>query len=365
MLDLFAPIKCLLQEEPVRIDNVVFRLYSRVTVLLLLVCTILVTAKQYIGEPISCMTDASIDKDPVNAYCWIYSTFTVSRHLKGVPGKGVASAGVGQALPDDEARHHRYYQWVCFVLGLQAILFYVPRALWGIWERGTIGLLSRDLASPFLRDVWTDERKQRLVEYFVRTNLHDHNFYAMRFFVCELLNFLNSVGQIYLLDWFLEGQFRRYGPLVTALVTEENPRDRVDPMARLFPKVTKCTIHTFGPAGSVQTHDALCVLPLNVVNEKIFVILWFWLAFLAGAGGLAVIYRIIVFSQPWARMYLLRGAARVLEKSKAERVVRVFHFGDWFLLHQLAQNVNPIVYRELVNEIAEAFTTKRLADFVA
>jgi hypothetical protein len=89
----------------------------------------------------------------------------------------------------------------------------------------------------------------------------------------------------------LEGQFRRYGPLVTALVTEENPRDRVDPMARLFPKVTKCTIHTFGPAGSVQTHDALCVLPLNVVNEKIFVILWFWLAFLAGAGGLAVIYR--------------------------------------------------------------------------
>jgi len=79
--------------------------------------------------------------------------------------------------------------------------------------------------------------------------------------------------------------------LVTALVTEENPRDRVDPMARLFPKVTKCTIHTFGPAGSVQTHDALCVLPLNVVNEKIFVILWFWLAFLAGAGGLAVIYR--------------------------------------------------------------------------
>lgn len=52
------------------------------------------------------------DKDPVNAYCWIYSTFTVSRHLKGIPGRGVASAGVGQAFPDDEARHHRYYQWV-------------------------------------------------------------------------------------------------------------------------------------------------------------------------------------------------------------------------------------------------------------
>ncbi|XP_032673121.1 innexin inx2-like [Odontomachus brunneus] len=363
MLDLFAPIKCLLREESVCIDNVVFRLHSRVTVLLLVVCTILVTAKQYIGEPISCLTDGSIDKDPVNAYCWIYSTFTVSRHLNGIPGRGVASAGVGQALPNDEARHHRYYQWVCFVLGLQAILFYMPRALWGIWERGTIGLLSRDLASPFLRDVWTAERKQQLVDYFTKTNLHSHNFYAFRFFVCELLNLLNSMGQIYLLDVFLEGQFRRYGPLVSAFALEEDPYDRVDPMARLFPKMTKCTIHTFGPAGSVQTHDALCVLPLNVVNEKIFVVLWFWLVFLAGVGFLAVIYRIIVFSQFWARVYLLRGAARVLRRSKAERVVRVFHFGDWFLLQQLAENVNPVVYRELVNEIAKAFATKSFANF--
>jgi len=68
MLDLFAPIKCLLQEESVRVDNVVFRLHSRVTVLLLLVCTILVTAKQYIGEPISCMTDASIGTNSANSF---------------------------------------------------------------------------------------------------------------------------------------------------------------------------------------------------------------------------------------------------------------------------------------------------------
>lgn len=73
----------------------------------------------------------------------------------------------------------------------------------------------------------------------------------------------------------------------------EDPHDRVDPMARLFPKMTKCTIHTFGPAGTVQIHDALCVLPLNVVNEKIFVVLWFWLVFLAGIGCLAIIYRYV------------------------------------------------------------------------
>lgn len=81
-------------------------------------------------------------------------------------------------------------------------------------------------------------------------------------------------------------------------------------------------------------------------------------------GSIRSSCRIVVFSQRWTRVYLLRGAVRVLERSKAECVVRVFHFGDWFLLYQLAQNVNPIVYRELVNEIAEAFARKSFADFV-
>ncbi|XP_066595813.1 innexin inx2-like [Prorops nasuta] len=313
-------------------------------------------------NPAETSNDASIllfcDRETVNAYCWIYSTFTVSRHLRGTPGKAVASPGVGQAVPGDEIHQHRYYQWVFFVLGLQALLFYTPRALWGIWEGGLVHLLSRDLSVPLLRDVWTLDRKRQLVDYFTKTNLHSHNFYAFRFFICELLNFANAVGQIYLLNVFLEGQFTEYGPAVTAFNMEKRPFERVDPMARLFPKVTKCTIHTFGSAGSPQIHDALCVLPLNVVNEKIFVFIWFWLVFLAAISLFAVVYRIIVLSQPWARIYLLRGMARVVSYHKVNKIVRGLNFGDWFLLYLLGQNVNPIVFRELMIELADAFSWK-------
>lgn len=56
-----------------------------------------------------------LDKESIDAYCWIYSTFTVARHLHGVPGRHIANAGVGQGLPNDEIHHHRYYQWVCDV----------------------------------------------------------------------------------------------------------------------------------------------------------------------------------------------------------------------------------------------------------
>ena len=45
------------------------------------------------------------------------------------------------------------------------------------------------------------------------------------------------------------------------------------------------------PCYSPQNHDALCLLPLNIVNEKIYLCMWVWLIFLAAASGLAVIYR--------------------------------------------------------------------------
>jgi hypothetical protein len=49
-----------------------------------------------------------------------------------------------------------------------------------------------------------------------------------------------------------------------------------DPMARIFPKVTKCTFNKYGPSATVEYIDGLCVLPLNVINEKIYIFLWFW-----------------------------------------------------------------------------------------
>ena len=47
----------------------------------------------------------------------------------------------------------------------------------------------------------------------------------------------------------------------------DDPEERIDPMARIFPRVTKCTFKKFGPGGGLMPRDALCVLPVNIVNE--------------------------------------------------------------------------------------------------
>ena len=42
----------------------------------------------------------------------------------------------------------------------------------------------------------------------------------------------------------------------------------------------------------VEKHDALCILPLNIVNEKIYIFLWFWLLLLGCLSTLVVAYRL-------------------------------------------------------------------------
>ena len=84
---------------------------------------------------------------------------------------------------------------------------------------------------------------------------------------------------MYFLNVFLGGVFLTYGTEVIAWA-DANPEDRTDPLIEVFPRLTKCTFHKFGTSGNIEKHDALCILPLNIVNEKIYIFIWFWLLLL-------------------------------------------------------------------------------------
>ncbi|KOB65579.1 Innexin [Operophtera brumata] len=138
MIDLFMPFRSFLKFDNVCTDNNVFRMHYKITVIMLLVFTLLVTSKQFFGEPIHCIAEGEhSDKDAVNSYCWIYGTYTLKSNLYGVH--------------QDEQIKLRYYQWVCFVLLGQAVMFYIPRYLWKIWEGGRLksGSPARDFGRAY------------------------------------------------------------------------------------------------------------------------------------------------------------------------------------------------------------------------
>ena len=186
MLGFFKPLKGFLKFDSIWIDNNVFRLHYKATVMVFVTASLFVTSKQYIGDPIDCMVDG-IPSKVMDTYCWIHSTFSVPNKVIGIAGEDNAHPGVAPPndMEDDmKLRYHKYYQWVCFTLFFQAILFYIPRYLWKTWEAGKIKMLVQDMNIPIVE---TDTKKDRinlLVDYF-SVNRNNHQFYAIKFFLCE------------------------------------------------------------------------------------------------------------------------------------------------------------------------------------
>lgn len=351
MFDVFGAVKGLLKFDTVCIDNNAFRLHYKATVIILVTFSLLVTARQYIGDPIDCIVD-DVPLNIMDSYCWLYSTFTVANRVGARIGKDVIQPGVSPHVDgEDEVTYHSYYQWVCFVLFFQAAFFYLPRYIWKTWEGGRIKALMLDLNCPIVSEENKEHHKKLLVDYLT-TSLHTHNIYAVRFFMCEFLNLVNVVAQIVFMDYFLEGEFSTYG-LDVLKFTELEPEDRIDPMARVFPKVTKCTFHKYGPSGTIQKLDGLCVLPLNIVNEKIYVFLWFWFLFVAVFSCLNLVYRVAVVTLPNFRLLLLQARLRFLASmDELETITNKCQIGDWFVLHQLSKNIDPLIFKEVVSDLA-------------
>ncbi|CAD6216354.1 GSCOCG00004507001-RA-CDS, partial [Cotesia congregata] len=109
------------------------------TAAVMLIFSIIVSAKQSVGNPIDCMHTREIPVDAFNAYCWIHSTYFVTGAMLGVAGVNVAFPGVASSssflwpynrvghlsFPENHNRREeeikviRYYQWVAFLLLLQ------------------------------------------------------------------------------------------------------------------------------------------------------------------------------------------------------------------------------------------------------
>merc|ERR1719402_1593737 len=130
---------------------------------------------------------------------------------------------------------------------------------------------------------------------------------------------------------FLGGEFTSYGPELIQM-TELDPELRTDPMASLFPKTTKCEFHKYGSSGTVERVDGLCVLPLNIINEKIYVFLWFWFIIVSIITGIQVVFRAVLLCSSSIREGLFKLAQLKTSAEQVENVGQLcsnLDIGDW------------------------------------
>ncbi|XP_020811408.1 innexin inx3 [Drosophila serrata] len=351
----FIKIRYLLDKAV--IDNMVFRCHYRITTAILFTCCIIVTANNLIGDPISCINDGSIPMHVINTFCWITYTFTIPGQQHRQIGTDVAAPGLGNDY-GQEKRYHSYYQWVPFVLFFQGLMFYVPHWVWKNMEDGKIRMITDGLRGMVsVPDDYRRDRQDRILKYFVNS-LNTHNGYSFAYFFCELLNFVNVIVNIFMVDKFLGGAFMSYGTDVVKFSNMDQDK-RFDPMIEIFPRLTKCTFHKFGPSGSVQKHDTLCVLALNILNEKIYIFLWFWFIILATISGVAVLYSLVVIMMPTTRETIIKRSYRSGQRKEIAGLVRRLEIGDFLILHFLSQNLSTRSYSDMLQQLCSLLGASR------
>ncbi|XP_071546702.1 innexin inx1-like [Panulirus ornatus] len=313
---------------------------AKLCMLITLLACVLVTAKNYIGDNIKCITGfEKQEHKAIETYCFIASTFTLVDLNAETPHPGVGpntkmtEEGV---IEEAENRRHAYYQWVPMVLVLQAVIYYFPIWIWHRIDKGFFEATICHLDKVHIGDI--SKNIESSSQYFA-SSLTTHRSYGLGFLLCECLTCAISMGNLFFTNTFLGGEFFQFGPAALKYLGSD-ATDPNNPLNEIFPKVAKCTWHKFGASGTIQKFDSMCVLPLNIVNEKTYIFLWVVYIITAAICGFVLLLHILLFLLPSVRnTFLVYLAHKQMTKVELQHVLPKCNYGDWFLMYHFKSNM--------------------------
>ena len=104
----------------------------------------------------------------------------------------------------------------------------------------------------------------------------------------------------------------------------------------------------------------VCILSQNIFNEKMYVVIWFFMVFLAIVSVMQLSLRILtIFFPSIQRAYVIwetgtvrglskRSKSAILHSTIDKIIANIDHVGDWFVLCQLGSNVTNYFYRDFL-----------------
>ncbi|XP_059086134.1 innexin inx2-like [Tigriopus californicus] len=175
---------------------------------------------------------------------------------------------------------------------------------------------------------------------------NEHRCQDMNHYICEIASFVNLIVQIMLTNLFLDYQFFSYGFKALTLLCGES-KERTDILSIIFPTMTKCTFHKYGPSGTIETLDSLCVLGVNIINEKIFLFLWVWFFLLAVCSLGNIIYQTYLMFKPdyeprflqWIKRKGSTEIETIEYRILMGQLIYHLNFSDWLILYLYTQSI--------------------------
>ncbi|PIO75085.1 Innexin [Teladorsagia circumcincta] len=227
----------------------------------------LIFAHEYVGAPIQCWAPkqwAGGWEQYAEQYCLIENTYFVRMNDSNLPD-----------AREREDREIRYYQWVPFVLLLQAFLLYLPRLVWKQLQFLTkIDLPSVTVALRNEAKRITDPLNVASIMRPARRGVWGYKLTLSLLFT-KMLSIVVVVGQVLFVGWFLGAGFLHGLRVVVDALNGRRWEESGN-----FPRVTFCDLEVRELGGAVHRWSLQCVLMINMFNEKIFVFLWWWFCIL-------------------------------------------------------------------------------------
>lgn len=138
---------------------------------------------------------------------------------------------------------------------------------------------------------------------------------------------------------------------------EQKRLNLIDPMCEVFPKQAGCYYTRYGLGGGVDSRHGMCVLCLNMINDKVFLFIWFWHIFLVIMGCIRITSRCFQLTSSRVRYFLMKMKMARFFKNNAhmkhiKHYVHHCSIGDWFVLYQMSKNLNKRFFAEFLALLA-------------
>ncbi|PIC18942.1 hypothetical protein B9Z55_024657 [Caenorhabditis nigoni] len=341
-------------------DDFVDKLNYHYTSAIIFAFAIIVSAKQYVGYPIQCWVPAQFTdawEQYTENYCWVENTYYLP-----------LTSAFPLEYGDRRARQISYYQWVPFVLALEALCFYIPCIMWrGLlhWHSG-INVQSLTQMACDARMMDADARAatvQTIAGHMedaleIQREVTDvsgmcvqkrwANYVTLLYVFIKMLYLGNVVLQVFMLNSFLGTDNLFYG----FHILRDLLNGREWEVSGNFPRVTMCDFEV-RVLGNVHHHTVQCVLMINMFNEKIFLFLWFWYFMVAFVSAVSMFHWIIISFLPGQHMKFIRKYLRATDLATDRQSVKKFvhkflGYDGVFCMRMISAHAGDILATELI-----------------
>uniref|UniRef100_A0AC35FXA0 Innexin n=1 Tax=Panagrolaimus sp. PS1159 TaxID=55785 RepID=A0AC35FXA0_9BILA len=339
------------------------------TSLLLIFFAIIVSVRSFTA-PIECEMPREFPDDwmdYVKEYCYISSTYTVSSLHDNGEGETRMIQG--------------YYQWVAFILAIKALLLYTPNVAWKIFlDTQIIDIRHVVEKAKSLRYVMGEEHQKGLedITNYLRERLQHQKTkdgvsiagFGMKSALAHTIAKMFTVMIILFEISFIN---KNFGPEpdkfwgFTMLRVGLTNSSWVD--TGMFPRLSFCEFKQPILGGNNPVRIVQCALPQNLVNEKIFIFVWFLLTTVLILSIIDIFYvALTLFSQSrrfkTAKYYFQPGMKDsedvfVLDKLKKQKMIGfacdMFGPDGMYLLDCIKRNGGSLIATEIATEVIEQF----------